>query len=250
MDAHTQKCYKVGLEVARLLDHWREHGEIDSLDLATIGCQLRNAALGGLPAVSLVRTLEVYNSLSNPKDMFDTSSVGQTYLNSDEKLTAAIFMEYGEYKLSATSETADEKALRFDLDQAGIENRERDAVELVELRAKVVRYEKRMKRYRNAITQLVESIEQSNRRPTGNYLERIKKAKSRFEAADLLRANACAHVAKMGYYNDAERVAIARDAENHACALERDFIPDLGTGAPCPENQHPWREWLREWRYR
>ncbi len=35
----------------------------------------------------------------------------------------------------AEAEDADDKALRFDLDRAGIEQREREAVELVELRA-------------------------------------------------------------------------------------------------------------------
>jgi len=42
-------------------------------------------------------------------------------------------------RLRARAEKAEDKALRFDLDAAGIEARERDAVELVELRAEVVR---------------------------------------------------------------------------------------------------------------
>jgi hypothetical protein len=40
-------------------------------------------------------------------------------------------------QLRARAENAEDKALRFDLDAAGIEARERDAVELVELRAKL-----------------------------------------------------------------------------------------------------------------
>ena len=42
-------------------------------------------------------------------------------------------------RLRARAENAEDKATRFDLDRAGIEARERDAVELVELRAEVVR---------------------------------------------------------------------------------------------------------------
>ena len=113
------------------------------------------------------------------------------------------------------------------------------------LSAQVARLQKREKRARNAITQLVESIEKSDKR--GDYLTRIKETESRFIAADLIRANACAHAAKMYCYNDAERVGIVRDAETQASSLERDYILD---GTPCPEKQHPWREWLREWGYR
>lgn len=40
-------------------------------------------------------------------------------------------------RLRAENEALQDKALRFDLDQAGIEGREREAVELVEKRAEV-----------------------------------------------------------------------------------------------------------------
>jgi len=40
-----------------------------------------------------------------------------------------------------------DKALRFDLDRAGIESRERDAVELVDLRAEVVRLKAQLVKY-------------------------------------------------------------------------------------------------------
>lgn len=61
-------------------------------------------------------------------------------------------------RLRQALKVAEEKALRFDLDQAGIERRERDAVELVELRAKVERLKKREERARNAITKLNEAL--------------------------------------------------------------------------------------------
>lgn len=148
-------------------------------------------------------------------------------------------------RLRQALKIAEDKALRFDLDQAGIERRERDAVELVELRAKVERLKKREERARNAIAKLVESIEKSDKHD--DYLTRIQNTGSRFVAADLIRANACEHVAKMYCYNDTDRVAIAREAQNRACSLEREYIFD---GTPCPENQHPWRQRLREWGYR
>jgi prophage tail gpP-like protein len=49
-----------------------------------------------------------------------------------------------------------EKAIRFDLDRAGIERREAEAAELVELRAKVARRDKSIERYRRVITILVQ----------------------------------------------------------------------------------------------
>jgi hypothetical protein len=68
-------------------------------------------------------------------------------------------------KLQRKAETESddrEKAIRFDLDRAGIERREAEAAELVELRAKVCRLEVRINRYRNVITQLVRAIEESD----------------------------------------------------------------------------------------
>lgn len=67
-------------------------------------------------------------------------------------------------RLRQALKVAEDKALRFDLYQAGVEQAERDAVELVELRAKVDRYQKRMERYRQAIRQLNEALEEEIRR--------------------------------------------------------------------------------------
>jgi len=49
----------------------------------------------------------------------------------------------------------EEKALRFDLDQAGIRTRNADAIELVELRSKVARQQRRLARYENVIKKLI-----------------------------------------------------------------------------------------------
>jgi len=67
-------------------------------------------------------------------------------------------------RLRQALKVAEDKALRFDLYQAGVEQAERDAVELVELRAKIDRYQKRMERYRQAIRQLNEALEEEIRR--------------------------------------------------------------------------------------
>jgi multidrug efflux pump subunit AcrA (membrane-fusion protein) len=57
----------------------------------------------------------------------------------------ALIVRQREARKAAEAELreAQDKAIRFDLDQAGIESRERDAVELVELRAKLAEAEKR-----------------------------------------------------------------------------------------------------------
>ena len=51
-------------------------------------------------------------------------------------------------RLRAELAEVQEKALRFDLDQAGIEQREREAVELVTLRAELVGCKRDAERYR------------------------------------------------------------------------------------------------------
>lgn len=61
-------------------------------------------------------------------------------------------------RLRQALKAAEDKALRFDLYQAGIERAEHDAVELIELRTKVARYEKRMSRYRDTIVQLNKAL--------------------------------------------------------------------------------------------
>ena len=147
-------------------------------------------------------------------------------------------------RLRKALKDAEDKALRFELDRAGIERRERDAVELVELRAKVVRYGKYIARYRRVITQLIQSIEKSDKR--GTYLTRIKETDSRFIAADLIRANAAREASRLFCYDDRERVGIVCEADARACSLERDYSVD---GTPCPEKQHPWRSWLKGWGY-
>jgi hypothetical protein len=71
---------------------------------------------------------------------------------------------------------------------------------------------------------------------TTDYLQRIRDAKTRFEAADLIRALACQQTAKLYCYNDTDRVAIAREAENLASSLERNY----------EDGEPPWRTWLKE----
>jgi hypothetical protein len=83
-----------------------------------------------------------------------------------------------------------------------------------------------------------------------DYLTKIKKAKNRFEAADLIRAFACQTAAKL--YKDhsrAARLSIVEQAHENAAMLEKDIpieqwdVGDLG-------RVHPWKRWLSEWGYR
>jgi len=83
-----------------------------------------------------------------------------------------------------------------------------------------------------------------------DFLDRIKNAKNRFEAADLVRAMACSHAATLRCYSAEERLSIVEQAEHLAEALERDFDPE--DYVPSEEGAgrvHPYKRWLREWGY-
>ena len=83
-----------------------------------------------------------------------------------------------------------------------------------------------------------------------NYLGRIKTAKNRFEAADLVRAMACSHAASLYCYTPEQRVSIVEQAEQLAEALERHFDPeDYVLSAEGVGRVHPWKRWLRDWGY-
>lgn len=77
-----------------------------------------------------------------------------------------------------------------------------------------------------------------------DYLEQIRNARNRFEAATLVRANAAYLAARLYGYSDSDRLSIVESAERLAETLERDYSLDGDT--PCPESQHPWKQWLVE----
>lgn len=84
-----------------------------------------------------------------------------------------------------------------------------------------------------------------------DYLARMKKVRSRFQAADLIRAFACNTVAHIYSYRDKERVKIIEEAEQRAQSLERPYNMEGGrfVKGACSEKNHPWKQWLKEWGY-
>jgi len=78
-----------------------------------------------------------------------------------------------------------------------------------------------------------------------DYFSRIRQAKTRFEAADLIRAHSCKVAATLCGYTDAQRVAIIEQGENNARQLEHNFSEE---DQIC-ESNHPWKRWLQEWGY-
>ena len=79
--------------------------------------------------------------------------------------------------LRERAEKAEDKALRFDLDAAGIEARERDAVELVELRAEVARLRARAEKAEANYAFMVE-------RAANQYLDGYRELGARAAAAE------------------------------------------------------------------
>jgi len=72
------------------------------------------------------------------------------------------------------------------------------------------------------------------------YRDRIKKAKNRFQAADLIRAHTCRVAATCTLNTANQRIVIIEDGEQQAKLLERDL--DEGVN-------HPWKQWLKDWGY-
>lgn len=70
------------------------------------------------------------------------------------------------------------KALRFDLDAPGIEQRERDAVQLVELRAEVERLRARCGSYERCLRRIASEDYRGNRPPSAVEAERALKERS------------------------------------------------------------------------
>jgi len=81
---------------------------------------------------------------------------------------------------------------------------------------------------------------------TMTYLDRIKRARTRFDAADLILAEAALEVGRKACATRRERIAILDCAYERHLVLSRECM--VGD-APCPESAHPWRLWLREWGY-
>ena len=77
-----------------------------------------------------------------------------------------------------------------------------------------------------------------------DYMNKIRNAKTRYEAADLIRAWSCQmlHIRPVGFSAE-EMIVESRQNEYLARSLERDYSLDGDT--PCPEDRHPWREWLK-----
>jgi len=81
-----------------------------------------------------------------------------------------------------------------------------------------------------------------------NYLDRIARAKDRYEAADLIRAFGCYVVADAGCMPPEQRLSLLQQHNLRAEQLEGDFSHDPD-GNPIDEQQHPWRRWVRGWGY-
>ena len=73
-----------------------------------------------------------------------------------------------------------------------------------------------------------------------DYTTRIKRAKDRFEAADLVRARTCQVAAIFTEFTANQRIAMIEDGEQQAKLLERDLAEGVN---------HPWKQWLKDWGY-
>lgn len=78
-----------------------------------------------------------------------------------------------------------------------------------------------------------------------NYIFRIKSAKTRFEAADLIRAFGCQMNSSAYGLSDDVRLKSLAEYERKAQSLERPYC--IEDDVQCLESEHPWREWLTEW---
>ena len=78
-----------------------------------------------------------------------------------------------------------------------------------------------------------------------DYLTKIKGAKTRHEAADLILANAAYNAAHLTCYRADQRVSIVEQAAQQADSLTRDYTID--GDLTVSECDHPWRRWLVEW---
>jgi hypothetical protein len=80
-----------------------------------------------------------------------------------------------------------------------------------------------------------------------SYLEKIKQAKNRFEAADMVLAWSADVVGRLQSCSEAERIRILENAKRHAESLTTDYaVDEMGFVS---EAVHPWRKWLRDWGY-
>lgn len=81
-----------------------------------------------------------------------------THANSSAcKEYRALFPEWEDDKI-AYGDSEHDKAIRFDLDQAGIERREKEAIELVELRAEVERLKDQLQLYSRKLVDAADEI--------------------------------------------------------------------------------------------
>lgn len=80
-----------------------------------------------------------------------------------------------------------------------------------------------------------------------DYLAQIATAKTRHQAATLLRAWGCSIAAGLPMSTAADRIETIDKCELHAQTLERDY--SLDGDSPCSDADHPWRAWLRAWGY-
>lgn len=84
-----------------------------------------------------------------------------------------------------------------------------------------------------------------------NYIPRIQNARTRFEAADLIRAHACNVVASLSMTLSAEDLIknVIQPAQRYAECLERDYAECLETDEAQEPSETVWRQWLRDWGY-
>lgn len=89
-----------------------------------------------------------------------------------------------------------------------------------------------------------DEMNEENVNKADKYIKRIGQSKTRFEAADLLRAYGCHLVVTSYNSSPEENVTILERIERNAQSLESDFFDDLHAGT---EAKHPWRSWLVDW---
>jgi len=79
------------------------------------------------------------------------------------------------------------------------------------------------------------------------YYDRICNAKTRFEAANLILAQASQCVSSMTWYTREQKLAIVEVAEKQAELLTCNYVPGTGELDPWFGISHPWKRALEMW---